>query len=256
VLAVSWNDAARLDALRHHLRVLPLPVRLLPDRTAIEILKQSTFGGKQSLSLELQRSPLTVSEQLQKRLFDIVIATAALVVLSPLFALTALAVKLESTGPVIFRQRRNGFNGRQFVIFKFRSMRVLEDGAQIAQARPQDDRVTRLGRLLRRASVDELPQLINVIRGEMSLVGPRPHALAHNDTYSKLIAEYAFRHHVKPGMTGWAQINGYRGETSHIEQMQKRVEHDVWYIDNWSFGLDVLILARTSVSLLREKMAY
>jgi Undecaprenyl-phosphate glucose phosphotransferase len=256
VLAVSWSDAARLDVLRHHLRILPLPVRLLPDRIATEILKQSTFAGRQSLALELQRSPLTVAEQLQKRLFDIVVAAAALVVLSPLFALIALAVKIDSAGPAIFRQRRNGFNGRQFVIFKFRSMRVLEDGARIAQARPQDDRVTRLGRFLRRASIDELPQLLNVIRGEMSLVGPRPHALAHNDTYSNQIAEYAFRHHVKPGITGWAQINGYRGETSRIEQMRRRVEHDLWYIDNWSFGLDILILARTCVSLLRDKMAY
>jgi len=256
VLAISWSDASRLEALRDQLRVLPLPVRLLPDRTATEILNQATLAGRHSLSLELQRSPLTVPEQLQKRMFDIVIATTALLVLSPLFALTALAVKLDSAGPVIFRQRRNGFNGRQFVIFKFRSMRVLEDGAQIVQARVQDDRVTRLGRFLRRASIDELPQLINVIRGEMSLVGPRPHALVHNDTYSELIAEYAFRHHVKPGMTGWAQINGYRGETSQIEQMQKRVEHDLWYIDNWSLGLDILIVARTGLLLLREKMAY
>ena len=253
---MSWSDAARLEVLRHHLRILPLPVRLLPDRIATEILKQSTFAGRQSLALELQRSPLTVAEQLQKRLFDIVVAAAALVVLSPLFALVALVVKINSAGPAIFRQRRNGFNGRQFVIFKFRSMRVLEDGAQIAQARPRDNRVTRLGRILRRASIDELPQLINVIRGEMSLVGPRPHALAHNDTYSMQIAEYAYRHHVKPGITGWAQINGYRGETSHIEQMRKRIEYDLWYIDNWSFGLDILILARTCVSLLREKMAY
>jgi Undecaprenyl-phosphate glucose phosphotransferase len=255
VLAVSWDDVRRLDALRDHLRVLPLPVRLLPDCTVAEILKQPIVAGGTSLSVEIQRSPLTVAEQLQKRLFDVVFATAALIALAPLLVVTALAIKLDSAGPVIFRQRRNGFNGRPFWILKFRTMNVLEDGPDIEQARRSDRRVTRIGRILRRASIDELPQLFNVIRGEMSLVGPRPHALAHDGKYSGLIAEYAFRHHVKPGITGWAQIKGYRGETT-VGQMQKRVDLDLWYIDNWSFGLDGAILARTCFEVMRGRMAY
>jgi Undecaprenyl-phosphate glucose phosphotransferase len=256
VLAVSWADARRLDLLRESLRILPLPVRLLPDRTVGEILKQPIVHAGASLAVEMQRSPLTIAEQLQKRLFDVVLATAALLLLAPLFIAAAIAIKLESPGPVIFRQRRNGFNGRQFVIFKFRSMNVLEDGAAIEQARPRDPRVTRIGHILRRASIDELPQLYNVIRGEMSLVSPRPHALAHDDKYSELIAEYAFRHHMKPGITGWAQINGYRGETVRVEQMQKRVEYDLWYIDNWSLWLDFTVLVRTSFEVMRGRMAY
>ncbi len=256
VLAVSWADVRRLDLLRESLRVLPLPVRLLPDRTVGEILKQPIIHAGGSLAVEMQRSPLTLAEQAQKRLFDIVLASAALVLLAPLFVVTAIAIRLESPGPVIFRQRRNGFNGRQFVIFKFRSMNVLEDGATIEQAKRRDPRVTRIGHILRRASIDELPQLYNVIRGDMSLVGPRPHALAHDDKYSELIAEYAFRHHMKPGITGWAQINGYRGETTRVEQMQRRVEHDLWYIDNWSLWLDFTILLRTSFEVMGGRMAY
>jgi undecaprenyl-phosphate galactose phosphotransferase/putative colanic acid biosynthesis UDP-glucose lipid carrier transferase len=238
------------------LRLLPLPVRLLPDRIVAEILKQPLVAGDTSLSVEIQRSPLTVTEQLQKRLCDVAVASVALLALAPLLIMTAVAIKLDSTGPVIFRQRRNGFNGRPFVIFKFRSMNVMEDGPDVEQATRADDRVTRIGRILRRVSIDELPQLWNVIRGEMSLVGPRPHALAHDDKYSELIGNYAFRHHMKPGITGWAQINGYRGETVEVEQMQRRVEHDLWYIDNWSVSLDFAILLRTCFEVTRGKMAY
>ena len=168
----------------------------------------------------------------------------------------AAAIKLTSSGPVVFYQRRNGFNGQEFVIYKFRTMSVLEDGRAIAQAKPGDTRVTRLGRLLRRTSIDELPQLANVLRGNMSLVGPRPHALAHNDQYATLIADYAFRHHVKPGITGWAQINGLRGRTSRLEHMASRVEYDLWYIKNWSFWLDVKIAALTCIEVLRGRGAY
>jgi Undecaprenyl-phosphate glucose phosphotransferase len=256
LLALPWNDTARLELLRERLRVLPVTVRLLPDRPISEILKLPLRDGGMSLSIELQRSPLTIAEQFSKRLCDLVIATIALVALLPLLVVTALAIKLDSAGPVIFRQRRNGFNGREFVILKFRTMTVQEDGPEIPQATRHDDRVTRLGRMLRRASIDELPQLYNVIRGEMSLVGPRPHARAHNDKYSALIAEYAFRHHVKPGITGWAQVNGFRGETIAIEQMQQRVEHDLWYIDNWSLGLDLTVLLRSCFEVARGTMAY
>ena len=194
--------------------------------------------------------------RLQKRLFDLGLAGLALIILAPLLVVTALAIKLDSRGPVIFRQRRNGFNGRQFWILKFRTMRVLEDGPDLKQASRSDDRVTWIGRILRRTSIDELPQLWNVVRGEMSVVGPRPHALAHDAKYSQLIGEYAFRHHMKPGITGWAQINGYRGETANIEQMRRRVEHDLWYIDKWSFRLDFAVLGRTLLEIISGRMAY
>jgi exopolysaccharide biosynthesis polyprenyl glycosylphosphotransferase len=167
--------------------------------------------------------------------------------LSPLMLLTTLLVKIDSSGPAFFFQTRNGFNGRKFQIIKFRTMHVLEDGNSIRQATRGDPRVTRLGRWLRRANIDELPQLFNVLNGEMSLIGPRPHAVAHNSEFEKLIANYAFRNHVKPGITGWAQVNGYRGETPTADIMEKRIELDLWYINNWSLWLDITILFRTLI---------
>ena len=161
--------------------------------------------------------------------------------------MTAVLIKLDSRGPVLFFQTRNGFNGRAFRIVKFRSMYVLEDGNEIRQATRGDPRVTRLGWWLRRSNIDELPQLFNVLQGDMSLVGPRPHAVAHNNEFEKLVANYAFRHHVKPGITGWAQVNGYRGETPTPESIAKRVELDIWYINNWSFWTDIRILFRTLI---------
>ena len=196
---------------------------------------------------EVQRAPLTRTEQFVKRCFDVVGAASALLLLSPLMLLTALLIKLDSHGPILFFQTRNGFNGRAFRIVKFRSMYVLEDGDAIRQTTRADPRVTRLGRWLRRTNIDELPQLFNVLYGDMSLIGPRPHAVAHNSEYEKLIADYAFRNHVKPGITGWAQVNGYRGETPTIDLMSKRVELDRWYITNWSMRLDILILLRTLI---------
>jgi undecaprenyl-phosphate galactose phosphotransferase/putative colanic acid biosynthesis UDP-glucose lipid carrier transferase len=153
-------------------------------------------------------------------------------------------------------QKRNGFNGHAFNIFKFRTMHVHEDGPVIRQATRNDPRITRIGRWLRKSSIDELPQLFNVILGDMSLVGPRPHATSHNSEYEKLIANYAFRHHVKPGLTGWAQVNGYRGETQQIELMERRVEHDIWYINNWSPWLDLRIVLQTTLLALRQTTAY
>jgi undecaprenyl-phosphate galactose phosphotransferase/putative colanic acid biosynthesis UDP-glucose lipid carrier transferase len=179
-----------------------------------------------------------------------------LFLLFPLLLATSIAVRLESPGPVIFKQRRRGFNGRDFIIHKFRTMMVMEDGDTIQQASKRDPRVTRLGRLLRRTSIDELPQLLNVLKGDMSLVGPRPHAVAHDKEYGALVGNYAFRHHVKPGITGWAQVNGFRGETSHVDQMRKRIEFDVWYINNWSVTLDFQILGRTCIEVGRSSNAY
>jgi exopolysaccharide biosynthesis polyprenyl glycosylphosphotransferase len=206
--------------------------------------------------LEVQRGPLTRLEQFSKRCVDIAGAAIGLMVLSPLMVMSAVGIKLDSAGPVLFRQRRNGFNTQPFVILKFRTMTVMEDGSEVRQAKRHDARVTPIGRILRKTSIDELPQLFNVLRGDMSLVGPRPHALAHDNHYGDLLSDYAFRHHVKPGITGWAQIKGYRGETSRVEQMKGRVDCDLWYINNWSLTVDLKIIAMTCVELMRRRNAY
>jgi undecaprenyl-phosphate galactose phosphotransferase/putative colanic acid biosynthesis UDP-glucose lipid carrier transferase len=173
-----------------------------------------------------------------------------------MFTIVALAIKLDSPGPVVFVQNRHGFNGRRFRIFKFRTMCVLEDDASIKQAQRLDKRVTRIGAWLRKSSIDELPQLFNVLIGDMSLVGPRPHAAAHDSYYADLINEYAMRQHVKPGITGWAQIHGYRGETSTVEMMKARIDLDLWYVGNWSLLLDLLIVLRTIMEVVRSRNAY
>ena len=154
------------------------------------------------------------------------------------------------------RQRRHGFNGQSFTIYKLRTMKVLEEGAEVVQATENDPRVTRVGRFLRATSIDELPQLLNVLQGHMSVVGPRPHALIHDFEYGSMIANYAFRHHVKPGITGWAQVQGYRGGTPRLELMERRIALDLWYIDNWSIALDISIVLRTFFELIRPRNAY
>jgi exopolysaccharide biosynthesis polyprenyl glycosylphosphotransferase len=176
--------------------------------------------------------------------------------LAPFLVAISLAILIDSSGPVLFRQKRGGFNGRSFQILKFRTMHVMEDDAMIKQATLNDCRVTPIGRLLRRTSIDELPQLINVLLGNMSLVGPRPHALAHDDQYSRLISSYPCRHHVKPGITGWAQVNGFRGETPTLAPMKRRVELDLWYVSNWSLWLDLRILIRTVRDIFRSRNAF
>jgi undecaprenyl-phosphate galactose phosphotransferase/putative colanic acid biosynthesis UDP-glucose lipid carrier transferase len=256
VLALPWSDNRKLELVRDKLRASPLPVRLLPDRRIRAISANPSFQVQSSLAVEIQRGPLTRTEQLIKRVFDLVGASIGLVILAPLMVISAVAIKLDSPGPVFFRQRRNGFNSNQFSIVKFRTMNVLEDGPVVVQASRFDTRITRVGKLLRRSSIDEVPQLLNVMRGDMSLVGPRPHALAHDSYYGNLLSDYAFRNHVKPGITGWAQIRGYRGETAHVEQMKGRVECDLWYINNWSLTLDFKIIALTCVALMFQRNAY
>jgi putative colanic acid biosynthesis UDP-glucose lipid carrier transferase len=245
-----------LNDLLIGLRKLPLPVSLIPLGVASELLKRPSHILGDTVSIELQRGPLSTFERTIKRAFDIFCAATGLLMLLPLLIATAMAIKLDSPGPIVFRQRRCGFNGTLFHILKFRTMSVLEDGESICQASTRDDRVTRVGKWLRRTSIDELPQLLNVLQGSMSLVGPRPHALAHDNHFNKVVRNYAFRHHVKPGLTGWAQVNGYRGATPEIVDIRNRVEHDLWYINNWSFGLDCLIMARTVFALMRGYNAY
>ena len=255
LLALRWVDTARTDFVCERLRALPLPVFLLPDRSVSSILSRSSWDPRVLTPIEIQRAPLSPRDLVVKRLFDVTFAGLALAIFSPLLLLTAVAIKLDSDGPVIFRQRRRGFNGREFAIYKFRTMTVLEDGSTVRQAQRDDARVTWLGRLLRASSIDELPQLINVLTGDMSLVGPRPHAVVHDDEYGKLIDNYIYRHHVKPGITGWAQIHGFRGETD-VALMAKRIQRDLWYINNWSLWLDLKIMARTCVEVLRMQNAY
>jgi Undecaprenyl-phosphate glucose phosphotransferase len=199
-------------------------------------------------SLQIVRNPLSAVDIALKRTFDVIIAGAALLALALPMALIALAIRMDTPGPVLFRQRRYGFNQRPFRIFKFRTMRVLEDGPVVRQASANDPRVTRVGRVLRRWNLDELPQLLNVLMGHMSLVGPRPHALAHDHEYERRIALYARRHNVRPGITGWAQVNGFRGETATDDKMRRRIDHDLQYIDNWSLWLDLRILLLTVFS--------
>jgi putative colanic acid biosysnthesis UDP-glucose lipid carrier transferase len=214
-------------------------------------LKNHT-GAAKPLRNEALRN-VTVSDS--KRALDVALASLLLALLAPLMLVVAMAIKLDSPGPALFTQRRRGLNGEPFLIFKFRTMRVLEDGPVVQQATRNDPRVTRLGRILRRSSIDELPQLLNVVKGEMSLVGPRPHALAHDEIYGKMIDNYHVRYIVLPGITGWAQINGLRGETRTIEEMSERVRLDMEYIERRSFSMDIRILLQTPLRVF-HKMAY
>jgi Undecaprenyl-phosphate glucose phosphotransferase len=256
LLAIRWDQGRLVDQIVSALRVVPIPIRLAPDRTVAGLLHKPRTEIGSTWVVDLHRGPLSWSECAVKRAFDVTFSSLALVMLAPTMLLTALMIKLDSRGPIFFSQVRNGFNNKEFWIIKFRTMTVMEQGTEVKQATRNDKRVTRVGRWLRRSSIDELPQFLNVLRGEMSLVGPRPHATIHNNEYEKLIWKYAFRHHVKPGITGWAQIHGLRGETATVDVMEKRVELDLWYINNWSLWLDIKILVRTFAAVLGQKDAY
>jgi Undecaprenyl-phosphate glucose phosphotransferase len=256
LLALPWHDTARIDFIREQIKLLPISVKLLPDAHIRALTNYASSAGQRELSVEIQRAPLSGAERMVKRAMDVSLTILALIFLLPLMALTALVIKLDGPGPVIFRQNRKGFNRQHFVMFKFRTMTVQENGEAVTQATRDDPRVTGIGKLLRASSIDELPQLINVLRGDMSLIGPRPHALAHDTYFETVLADYAFRHHVKPGMTGWAQVNGLRGATPTVDIISKRVKMDLWYINNWSLWLDIQILLKTFVEVLRKRNAY
>jgi Undecaprenyl-phosphate glucose phosphotransferase len=256
LLALRWTDAVRLEWVRDQIKILPVSARLLPDKQIRTLTNYASSGYQRISSLEIQRAPLSSTERVAKRAMDVLIGGAALLLFLPVFLLTAIAIKLDGEGPIFFLQNRKGFNGRQFVMFKFRTMTVQENGDSVTQVTRNDPRVTKIGKLLRAASIDELPQLVNVIRGDMSLIGPRPHALAHDNYFEKLLQDYAFRHHVKPGITGWAQVNGLRGATPSVDQIVQRVRMDLWYINNWSLWLDVQILIKTFFEVLRKRNAY
>ncbi|MDX7951503.1 exopolysaccharide biosynthesis polyprenyl glycosylphosphotransferase [Lichenihabitans sp. Uapishka_5] len=253
IVVAKWDSNERLNAIEECFRVSPLPVRLLPNHVFRSVVHR--HGPHESCAvhlIDLQRSPMSLGELVAKRALDVLGAGFAIMLLLPVFLITAAAIKFDSVGPIIFRQRRNGFNQDQFVIYKFRTMTVMEDDEKVVQARRGDKRVTRVGSFLRRSSVDELPQLFNVLKGDMSMVGPRPHALAHDREYGVLIGDYYRRHHVKPGITGWAQVHGFRGETAHTDQMRRRIDLDVWYINNWSLLTDIRILVRTFFTVMKH----
>ncbi|MGY4330326.1 Undecaprenyl-phosphate glucose phosphotransferase [Bradyrhizobium sp. LB7.2] len=255
-LLMSWNRQHAIDSILDALKILPIPVHLVPDPHAARFLRHPLVNTGNTWTAELRRAPLSWKERALKRTLDLAGTSLALLVFAPVMLVTAILIKATSKGPVFFRQTRNGFNGRAFKIFKFRTMGVLEDGPKIVQASRNDPRVTSIGKWLRKTSIDELPQLFNVLKGDMSLVGPRPHAAAHNTEYEQIIGNYAFRHHVKPGITGWAQVNGYRGETRALEMMEKRVEYDLWYINNWSAWLDVKIVLGTLMVTFSRPTGY
>lgn len=231
-------------------------VYIVPDFFVFQLLhsRWTDIGGLPAVSVF--ENPLYGVDGLSKRLFDFCAAILLLIALSPLLVAVAVAIKLTSRGPVFFRQRRYGLDGNEILVWKFRSMTVCEDGGTVTQATKKDARVTKLGAILRRTSIDELPQLFNVIGGSMSLVGPRPHAAAHNEQYRQMIEGYMLRHKIKPGITGLAQVRGWRGETDTLEKMQRRVECDHEYIREWSLWLDIRILFRTIFVVLKRENAY
>lgn len=255
LLLADWGNPARVAQLRTALRALPLPARLLPDHHIRAVTSFSPESPIHLLEVELQRAPLSRVELLMKRTIDVVLSAVGIIILAVPMLVVATLIRLESPGPAIFRQRRIGFNRTEFTIYKFRTMRVQEEGSAVRQARAGDNRVTRLGRILRITSVDEFPQLVNVLLGDMSLVGPRPHAIVHDHEFETELAEYAFRRHVKPGITGWAQCKGCRGPTPTIEHVRERVELDLWYITNWRLSLDFYILVRTMFIFLGQRNA-
>ena len=231
-------------------------VYIMPDSFIFDLMNARWINVGGIPMVSIFESPFYGVDGWLKRLEDIVLGSLILILIAIPMALIALGVKLSSPGPILFRQRRYGLNGRVVEVWKFRSMLVCEDGQDIPQAKKRDPRVTRFGAFLRRTSLDELPQFINVLQGHMSLVGPRPHAVSHNEQYRRLIHGYMLRHKVKPGITGWAQINGWRGETDTVEKMKARVEHDLYYIQNWSLWLDIRIIFLTVFRGFVGKQAY
>ena len=255
-ITLPLGSQPRIVALLESLQGTTASLFLVPDLFGISIIQGRLQDVNGVPMVGLCETPFTGVNAAAKRACDLILATFIVVLLAPLMLVLAIGVKLSSPGPVIFRQRRNGLGGEEIVVYKFRTMRATDDGAFVRQAIPEDPRITRFGAFLRRTSLDELPQFINVLRGDMSIVGPRPHAVAHNEQYAQLIKAYMVRHKVRPGITGWAQVNGHRGETDTVKKMRERVECDLDYLRNWSLTLDLHIIARTIKLLLGDRHAY
>jgi Undecaprenyl-phosphate glucose phosphotransferase len=261
IFSLPISAEVRILQMLKKLWILPVDIRLAAHSNKLRFRPRSySYIGNVPV-LDLFDKPITDWDVVMKWLFDKLVGSMLLVAAAPIMALAAIAIKLDSRGPVFFKQKRYGFNNEMIEVFKFRSMYVDQCDATASRLTTRDDpRVTRVGRFIRKASIDELPQLINVVlKGDLSLVGPRPHALhakAENRLYDEAVDGYFARHRVKPGITGWAQVNGWRGETDTHEKIQRRVEHDLYYIENWSVLFDLYILAKTPVALARSENAY
>ncbi|HEX7455444.1 MAG TPA: undecaprenyl-phosphate glucose phosphotransferase [Gallionella sp.] len=255
-ISLPMSAQPRIRKLLDDLHDTTASIYFLPDVYIFDLMQAhfDNVGGVPVVAI--CETPFYGVDSVVKNVSDFVLASLILLLLSPLMLCIALAVTLTSPGPAIFKQRRYGLNGEEIIVYKFRSMKVSEDGSHIIQAHKDDPRLTRIGAFLRRTSLDELPQFINVLQGRMSIVGPRPHAVAHNELYRKLIRGYMLRHKVKPGITGWAQVNGLRGETQDLEKMQARIEYDLHYLQNWSIWMDLWIIMRTVWVVLRGDNAY
>lgn len=250
-IGLPSTEASRIQSAVSGLGSYSTELLLCTELESYPVVVHGTRNFGQLRTNVVNLVPLSESHGFIKSSLDYVVATLGLICLAPLLAMVALAIKLESPGPVFFRQRRYGQNNRVFRIYKFRTMAVTEDGQHVKQAERDDPRVTRVGRFLRKTSIDELPQLLNVLTGDMSIVGPRPHALAHDQLFEEQLDLFSRRRRVRPGLTGWAQVHGFRGETKTTEDIRSRMQHDLYYIDNWSIWLDIEIIARTAFVLFR-----
>jgi putative colanic acid biosynthesis UDP-glucose lipid carrier transferase len=256
-IALPMASQPRILKLLDELRDTTASIYFVPDFFIYDLIQARVDEVHGIPIVAVCESPFYGVNGLVKRLSDIVLSSAMLTLVAPLLLAIAIGVKLSSPGPAIFRQRRYGLDGKEIIVYKFRTMRVMEDGSTVPQAQKNDARVTRFGAFLRRTSLDELPQLINVLQGRMSVVGPRPHAIAHNEMYRKLVSGYMVRHKVRPGITGLAQVSGARGETDTVEKMQRRIEYDLAYLRNWTLTLDFEIIVKTLPAVLRgDKNAY
>ena len=258
IVYITLPMAAQLRTLTllDELRDTTASVYFVPDIFVSDLIQARMDHIHGIPIVALCESPTLGISGIGKRISDVMLTCLILLLVWPVMLLVALGVKLSSPGPILFKQRRYGLDGQEIHVYKFRSMRVCEDGSVISQASRSDPRTTPFGRFLRRTSIDELPQFINVLQGRMSIVGPRPHAVAHNEQYRKLIKGYMLRHKVKPGITGWAQVNGLRGETDTLDKMRARIQYDIDYMRNWSFGFDLMIILKTILVIWRDQNAY
>jgi putative colanic acid biosynthesis UDP-glucose lipid carrier transferase len=255
-LALPMAAQPHILSLLDSLKDTTASIYFVPDIFITDLI-QGRFDSVGNMPVvAVCETPFTGFNGLVKRTSDVVLSALILLLLLPLMLLLAIGVKLSSPGPVIFKQRRYGLDGKEIHVYKFRSMTVCDDGEVVKQATKDDARITRFGAFIRKTSLDELPQFVNVLQGRMSIVGPRPHAVAHNEIYRKAIKGYMIRHKVKPGITGWAQVNGCRGETEIIDKMEKRIEYDIEYLRNWSLSLDFWIIIKTALIIVRDRNAY
>jgi putative colanic acid biosynthesis UDP-glucose lipid carrier transferase len=255
-IALPLAAQPRVLKLLDDLRDTTASIYFVPDLASFDLIQANMTSIDGIPIVAICESPFVGINSIIKRISDVIISLLILLLIFPLMLLIAIGIKLTSRGPVLFKQRRYGLDGKEIVVYKFRSMTVMEDDEQVNQATRNDPRITRFGSFLRKTSLDELPQFINVLQGGMSVVGPRPHAVSHNEMYRSLIKGYMIRHKVKPGITGWAQINGFRGETDTLEKMQARIDYDLDYLRNWSLFLDLLIIFKTISVVIEDNNAY